>query len=252
MSSESPSQDPIIELLQAIDNSGSINQASKSLGLSYKATWERIDTINNLSPTQLISRQAGGSGGGGTVLTPEGHQYLARVLLFRQHLQKLVSFFQQAPEEAFSMLKALKEMEMKISARNIWLGRVTHIEHGAVNSTVTISLKGEDIIVAVITENSVQRLRLNINSQVLAIVKAPSVILSDTTGAEKISARNILNGTINRIINGSVNDEVVIDLSGGNTVTSILTSKSVKNMGLHASMDVSAIIKASSVILAIP
>jgi len=48
-----------------------------------------------------------------------------------------------------------------------------------------------------------------------------------------------------------VNDEVTIDLSGGNTVTSILTSESVRRIGLKQGMSINAIIKASDVLLAV-
>lgn len=252
MSNVQRQEDPILTLLQAIASSGSINQAAKSVGLSYKAAWERIETLNNLSARPLIIRQTGGSGGGGTTLTEDGQLFLARALLFQRHLKKLVYFFQDTPEEAFTMLKTLRGMEMKISARNVWLGNVTTIEKGAVNSVVTIALKGDDTIVSVITDNSVQRLCLAPGSEVLAIVKAPSVMLSLDADPQKISARNILHGTLNRIVAGAVNDEVVIDLAGGNTVTSILTSESVRRMNLRHGMHISAIIKASSVLLAIP
>jgi len=140
---------------------------------------------------------------------------------------------------------------MKISARNVWLGNVIGIERGAVNSVVTVALKGRDTIVSVITENSVQRLGLQPGVQVLAIVKAPSVLLALDVDRQKISARNILEGRINRIVPGVVNDEVIIDLDLGNTVTSILTSEGVKRLGLAEGMMISAIIKASDVLLAI-
>ena len=68
---------------------------------------------------------------------------------------------------------------------------------------------------------------------------------------KKISARNILTGTITRIVPGVVNDEVTLDLAGGNTVTSILTSASVKRLGLKEGMSVAAVIKASDVLLAV-
>ena len=248
----SEEDDPLIALLEAIEAGGSINSAAKAMGISYKAAWERIETINNLSPTPLIERRTGGSGGGGTALTDEGRQFLARATLFRRHLVLLCTFFHETPEQAFTMLKTLRGMEMQISARNVWLGNVVKIEKGAVNSVVTVGLKGNDTIVSVITDNSVNRLRLENDTEVLAIVKAPSVMLAHAVDAEKISARNILKGRINRIVPGVVNDEVVIDLSGGNTVTSILTSASVGRLDLAAGMEVCAIIKASSVLLAIP
>lgn len=245
-------EDPLIGLLIAIDADGSINRAAKKVGLSYKAAWERVETINNLSPNPLILRQTGGSGGGGTVLTQEGQDFVAKALLLRQHQARLLAIFNDSPQDALNVLQTLKGMEMKISARNVWLGNVTSIDTGAVNSVVTVALKGEDTIVAVITENSVQRLRLETGSEVLAIVKAPSVMLSHGAEALKLSARNILQGKISRIVGGVVNDEVVVELSGGNTVTSILTSESVRRLDLTEGMHISAIIKASSVLLAIP
>ena len=245
-------EDPIICLLQTIAETGSINKAAKAIGLSYKATWERIEAINNLSPTPLISRQTGGAGGGGTVLTGDGQAFLKRASLFGCELQKLVIFFNDSPKEAYAMLKTLKGMEMKISARNVWLGNVTTIDRGVVNSVVTIALKGKDTIVSTITDNSTKRLKLAPGKEVYAIVKASSVMLSRNADPDKISARNILTGTVRRIEPGAVNDEVTIELACGNTVTSILTSKSVRNLGLGCGVEVSAVIKASSVLLAIP
>lgn len=245
-------EDPVIDVLEAIDATGSINQAARLVGLSYKAAWERIETINNLSPAPLVERKTGGSGGGGTVLTGPGQVFLRRARLFRDQLEKLVSIFHETPEDAFEIVKTLRGMEMKISARNVWLGNVSGIERGPVNSEVTVSLKGQDTIVSVITDNSVKRLGLERDREVLVIVKAPSVMLSTEMEKEKISARNILNGSVNRIVEGAVNDEVIVDIAGGNTVTSILTSESVKRMGLRPGMNASAIIKASSVLLAIP
>lgn len=244
--------DPIIALLEAVGEHGSINKAAKAVGLSYKGAWERIETMNNLSPNPLVTRQTGGSGGGGTVLTDDGLDFIKRASLFRFELQKLVTFFHDKPEEAFTMLRTLKGMEMKLSARNVWLGNVTHIEKGVVNSIVTVGLKGDDTIVSTITDNSVQRLGLEVGKEVYAIVKAPSVMLSRDVDPAKISARNILQGTINRIVPGAVNDEIIIDIADGNTVTSILTSESVRSLELEAGTEVAAIIKASSVLLAIP
>ena len=245
-------EDPVIAMLSAISENGSINQAAKSVGLSYKAAWERIETINNLSPAPVVERKAGGKGGGGTLLTEEGHLFLKRARLFSAHLEKLITLFRETPDEAFEILKTLRGMEMKISARNVWLGNVTLIEEGKINSVVTVSLKGEDTIVSVITNNSVQRLGLEIGTEILVIVKAPSVMLSCEIDSEKISARNILKGRINRIVPGAVNDEVIVDIAGGNTVTSILTSDSVRRLELVENMEVCAIIKASSVLLAVP
>ena len=250
MIGSSDTKNPVVTLLEEIHACGSINQAAKTVGMSYKAAWERIENINNLSPKPLISRQVGGSGGGGTVLTEAGHEFLNRANLLQREFASFLNFFYFSPEEAFNTLKTLRRIEMKISARNVWLGKVSKIEKGAVNSVVTVALQGNDTIVSVITDNSVERLGLQPGVEVLAIVKAPAVMLGLEVDRQKISARNILEGQVNRIVFGAVNDEVVIDLAGGNTVTSILTSASVKRLGLNEGMKISAIIKASDVLLA--
>ena len=251
MIGSSAMKSPVVALLEEIHVSGSINQAAKTVGMSYKAAWERLENINNLSPKPLLSRQVGGSGGGGTVLTEAGHDFLKRAHLLQREFTSFLNFFYSSPEEAFNILKTLRRIEMQISARNVWLGNVTQIEQGAVNSVVTVALKGQDTIVSVITDNSVQRLGLQPGMEVMAIVKAPSVMLGLEIDRQKISARNVLAGRVNRIVSGAVNDEVIIDLAGGNTVTAILTSASVKRLDLAPGLEITAMIKASDVLLAV-
>lgn len=67
----------------------------------------------------------------------------------------------------------------------------------------------------------------------------------------KISARNALKGTIKSIIKGPVNGEVVIDIGGGNLITSIITSQSIDNMDLKVGKLVYAIVKANEVLVAV-
>ena len=245
------SENPAIGLLEKIEACGSINQAAKAVGISYKSAWEQLNALNNLSPRSLVVRQAGGSGGGGTILTDEGRVLLQRVRMLRRELQAFMTFFGDQPEEAFNTLKTLRRIEMKVSARNVWTGRVVCVGKGTVNSIVEVALKGGDTVAAVITNNSVERLGLAPGIEVLAMVKAPSVMVGRDCQKSKLSARNILTGTISHIDHGAVNDVVTIDLNGGSTVTAIITSESVRSLGLALGVEASAIIKASSVILAV-
>ena len=66
----------------------------------------------------------------------------------------------------------------------------------------------------------------------------------------KISARNVLKGKVKRIIHGSVNSEVVVELPGGIEIISIITKNSVENLDLKEGSEVYAVIKATSVMLA--
>lgn len=67
----------------------------------------------------------------------------------------------------------------------------------------------------------------------------------------KISARNMLKGIVKEIIEGAVNDEVVIELPNGLEITSIITKSSVKNLGLEKGKEAYAVIKASNVMIGV-
>jgi molybdopterin-binding protein len=67
----------------------------------------------------------------------------------------------------------------------------------------------------------------------------------------KISARNALKGTVKQIEPGAVNAEVTIELAGGQQVVSIITQKSVANLGLAVGKTVYAVVKASSVMIGV-
>ncbi len=67
----------------------------------------------------------------------------------------------------------------------------------------------------------------------------------------KISARNVLKGKVVRVIHGSVNSEVTIELPGGTQLVSIITNTSVDSLGLTEGKEAYAIIKASNVMVGI-
>jgi molybdopterin-binding protein len=67
----------------------------------------------------------------------------------------------------------------------------------------------------------------------------------------KFSARNILKGTVVKIIHGAVNAEVVIQLPGGTQIVSVITNSSVEALNLAEGKEAYAVIKASNVIVAV-
>ena len=66
----------------------------------------------------------------------------------------------------------------------------------------------------------------------------------------KISARNVLAGTVKSITPGAVNSEVVIELPGGVEIVSIITKSSAENLDLAPGKQVYAVVKASNVMIA--
>jgi len=67
----------------------------------------------------------------------------------------------------------------------------------------------------------------------------------------KLSARNLLKGKVIKILRGAVNAEVTIQLPGGEHIVSIITNASVESLGLQEGREAYAVIKASSVMIAV-
>jgi molybdopterin-binding protein len=66
----------------------------------------------------------------------------------------------------------------------------------------------------------------------------------------KISARNVLKGRGLEIKEGPVNSQVRVDIGGGNTITSMITTDAAKDLGIAVGVEVHVVIKASEVMLA--
>jgi molybdopterin-binding protein len=65
----------------------------------------------------------------------------------------------------------------------------------------------------------------------------------------KISARNILKGTVKSVDHGAVNSEVIIQLPGGLEIVSIITKESAERLELSTDKQCYAIIKATDVMI---
>jgi len=142
-------------------------------------------------------------------------------------------------------------MNSKISARNVFEGRVSALQPGAVNAEVELTLAGGDRIVAIVTQASVRELGLVVGAKAVAIVKAPWVIVVADDTPLKFSARNQLRGTVSALIPGAVSAEVAITLPGGTVVHAVITQHSVAELGLKPGLAARALIKASQVVLAV-
>lgn len=66
-----------VALLEAIARTGSIRQAAKEMGMSYKRAWTLVRALNALGAQPMVETEAGGRSGGGARLTPFGERTLA-------------------------------------------------------------------------------------------------------------------------------------------------------------------------------
>ena len=68
------------DLLAAIERTGSISAAARSLGMSYRRAWLLVDTMNQCFKSPVVETLTGGQRGGGARVTQLGHDVLTRYL----------------------------------------------------------------------------------------------------------------------------------------------------------------------------
>src|SRR4051812_37673834 len=75
-----------VELLEKIDETGSINKAAKLMEMSYKKAWEMVNAMNSQANKPFVITQTGGEKGGGSVITEEARS------LIRYHQEMRLRF----------------------------------------------------------------------------------------------------------------------------------------------------------------
>lgn len=74
----------IAELLQGVEKNLSLSAAAKNMYMAYSKAWRIVKCAEKELGFPLTTRQSGGIGGGGSVLTQEGKKFLHQYLAFKQ------------------------------------------------------------------------------------------------------------------------------------------------------------------------
>jgi molybdate transport system regulatory protein len=72
------------DLIEFIAETGSISEAAKRMGMSYKRAWSLVQSLNEGFGAPLVETQRGGAGQGGAIVTDAGHEVLKRY----RHMQE--------------------------------------------------------------------------------------------------------------------------------------------------------------------
>ncbi|MFC4450888.1 TOBE domain-containing protein [Halorussus aquaticus] len=196
------------ELLGAVDEEGSLNAAADALGRSYSRAHQRLTALEDaLGP--LVARQRGGSGGGGSELTDEARDLLARFERLRAeftgtaeveetvlsgrvvsregelatvetHAGRVRALAPAADEVQVAVradavtLNAPDDAppEAATSARNRFAGTVAAIDAGEQVARVLVDVDADVPLAALVTMSSVEKLDLREGSAVVASFKA--------------------------------------------------------------------------------
>lgn len=238
-------------LLALIDACGSISQAARRMGMTYKNAWDAVDAMNTVAGEPLVTRSVGGRGGGGAQLTERGRALIRHFEQIEREHRAFLQALQSHPGLGDD-LALIRRIGMVTSARNQFHGRVSRIVPGAVNDEVQIEVAPGLQVVATITHGSRAELGLEVGGQAFALVKASSVLLANEVKGARYSARNCFSGSVSRITPGAVNDEIVVEIGNGISVVAIITHASTAALALVEAGRATVLFKASSVIVGVP
>jgi molybdate transport system regulatory protein len=102
-----------IRLLEAIDRTGSISQAGRALGMSYRRAWLLIDDMNQCFRDAVVNARPGGSQGGGAVLTEFGSELIRDYRAIETEAEVAAQKRLRALEAALRKSNASKSAEPK-------------------------------------------------------------------------------------------------------------------------------------------
>lgn len=242
--------DKRLDILRLIGACGSISQAAREAGVSYKAAWQAIDTLSNLAGTPLVERAVGGSGGGGALLTTAGQALLEGaewMALARQEvLAKLAIRSGQAATAVSPNLLGLRtSMRNQLPCQVLGISR----HQGAVK--VRLQTTGGALLQARVTRDSAQLLGLAVGKSVLALCKAMAVDVS-AVNARTSRSLNALHGQVLRISRaGQAMAEVTLALAGGGSWVGMAGMVSNEAQPLRVGDSAVACFDASAVVLGV-
>lgn len=199
------------ELLEAIDEAGSLNKAAAALGRSYSRCQKRVDALEDAFGP-LVERTRGGAGGGGSRLTDEARTLLAR-------FERLETGFAAVAEVAETVIEGVvTDREGEIAAVETAAGRVRAL----------VPPGAEEVAIG---------------------IRADAVTLhspDEAPPADGTSARNRFEGTVVSVKTGENVGQVAIDVGAETPLTVLVTATSRERLGLEPGRAVVATVKATA------
>lgn len=204
------STDKRIDILRRLGECGSISEAARQAGVSYKAAWQALETLSNLAGTPLLAKAVGGSGGGGARLTAAGEEVLRAA--GRLAAARAAALHPGSPAPNAQVQPARAALALRTSLRNQLPCTVQALRQTGGQVRVALALPGGQVLQARITRESAQLLQLAAGLPVLALCKATAVTVAATLPVAE--GRNLLAGTVLRASRAAGGGEVALQLPG--------------------------------------
>ncbi len=236
------SSDKRLEVLRSVQQAGSISQAARLNGISYKAAWQAVETLSNLAGVPLIEKVVGGSGGGGARLTAQGLALLRAADVLQAARTQALAKLRRSTQGSSVNVTGLVAVGLRTSMRNQMPCMVQDIERSRGAVRVVLSLADGQRLASRITAESLQLLGLGPGLEVLALCKATAVTVAPRIVA--IGGVNLLQGKVARRSRGANSAEVSLHLASGLALFGFAEADSGLKLGqtAMAAIDESAVV----------
>lgn len=241
----SAATDKRIDILRRIGEVGSISEAARRAGVSYKAAWQALETLSNLAGTPLVEKAVGGSGGGGAVLTVAGRRVLDAAAQLAKARSAVVA--DRGPgTRRRSGAVSFPGLGLQTSMRNQLpcVVAASSATQGLVR--VKLVLPSGESLYSRVTRESAQLLGLSRGLQVLALCKATAVLVAQHI--EPGDSQNLLQGRVSRVSRSAQGGEISLHMDAGLNLVGFADA----GHGLKAGRRAVAAVEESAVVLALP
>ena len=201
--------DKRLEILQGVGRHGSISQAARAAGVSYKAAWQALHTLTNLAGEPLVDSSVGGVGGGGARITAAGERLLRAARLLEGARREVLARIDQPASVA--------AVAPRTSMRNHLRAQVIELLGRSRDPLlrVRLQLAGGGELGSLITRESAELLALAPGLALLVLAKATAVRVAPPGDVAAGVTETGLPGRVARCSRGSELDELTLTLDGG-------------------------------------
>jgi molybdate transport system regulatory protein len=200
-----------VALLRAVGREGALNAATADLGRSYSRAHSRLRTLED-ELGQLVERERGGAGGGGSELTATARDLLATYADLADALDGT------ATTEHATVVGEVVDREGELATVQTPAGTVRAVYAG-----------------------DAERVRVRFPADAVTLHPAEDAPPEDAT-----SARNRFPGTVADVDGGTATASIAVDVGAGAPLVVRVTRSSVDTLGLAPGTDVVATVKATA------
>lgn len=224
--------DKRIDILRRIKECGSISEAARRAGVSYKAAWQAIESLGNIAGGPLVETAVGGSRGGGSKLTDVGEEFLIISDELTRARAEVIARYRLRDKPS---LAHISMSTLRTSMRNQFPAVIEQMKMGSAQMRLLLRIGEHSRVRASLTMESAQLLGLREGMTVLMLAKATAVdICSPDKLPPEAKDDNLLHGTVIRCERERKGGECTLQLAPGITIVGFAPRDHGLHIGEHA------------------